>query len=75
MMFFKYTNVSEVIFHDLKDNPATLTPDEAHEVRQKSGGRRTQAHKATPYERICGYCLTSNKTRVRPAISRAVLTK
>jgi hypothetical protein len=35
-MFFKYTNLSEVIFHDFKDNPAVLRPDDAHEITLRS---------------------------------------
>ncbi len=36
MMFFKYTNISEVIFHHLKDSPAVLRPDGAHEITLRS---------------------------------------
>ncbi len=35
-MFFKYTNLSEVIFHNFKDNPAVLHPDIAHEITLRS---------------------------------------
>jgi hypothetical protein len=64
MMFFKYTNVSEVIFHDLKDNPATLTPDEAHEVRGRSLADEELKH--IKLHHMSGFVVTVSRA-TRPA--------